>query len=81
MTDNLHKREKNKNRRNGRFLTGLPRGYFFWGKGAAIHNKATIKPCRRPLRETESHVRLKQIHSEHCTLLKDLCNLKNEYQF
>ena len=42
-----------------RFLTGLPRGYFFWGEGAAIHTQATIKPCRRPLRETESHVRLK----------------------
>ena len=41
------------------FLTGLPRGYFFWGKGAAIHTQATIKPCRRPLRETESHVRRK----------------------
>ena len=36
-----------------RFLTGLPRGYFFCGEGAAIHTQATIKPCRRPLRETE----------------------------
>ena len=42
-----------------RFLTGLPRGYFFWGEGTAIHTQATIKPCRRPLRETESPVRLK----------------------
>ena len=42
-----------------RFLTGLPRGYFFWGEGAAIHTQATIKPCRLPLRETESLVRLK----------------------
>ena len=43
-----------------RFLTGLPRGYFVWGKGAAITDtQATIKPRRRPLRETESHVRLK----------------------
>ena len=42
-----------------RFLTGLPRGYFFWGEGEAIHTQATTKPCRRPLRETESHVRLK----------------------
>ena len=42
-----------------RFLTGLPRGYFFRGEGAAIHTQATIKPCHRPLRATESHVRLK----------------------
>ena len=42
-----------------RFLTGLLRDYFFWGEGAAIHTQATIQPCRRPLRETESHVRLK----------------------
>ena len=42
-----------------RFLTGLLRGYFFWGEGAAIHTQATIKSCRRPLRETKSHVRLK----------------------
>ena len=42
-----------------RFLTGLQRGYFFWGDGAAIHTQATTKPCRRPLHATESHVRLK----------------------
>ena len=42
-----------------RFLTGLPRGYFFWGEGAAIHTKATIKPCRQPLHATEPQVRLK----------------------
>ena len=42
-----------------RFLTGLQRGYFFWGEGAAIHTQATIKPCRQPLHATESHVRLK----------------------
>ena len=41
------------------FLTGLPRGYFFWGEGAAIHTQATKKPCRRPLHETESRTRLK----------------------
>ena len=29
-----------------RFLTGLQRGYFFWGEGAAMHTQATIKPCR-----------------------------------
>ena len=28
------------------FLTGLPRGYFFWGEGAVIHTQATIKPCQ-----------------------------------
>ena len=28
------------------FLTGLQRGYFFRGEGAAIHTQATIKPCR-----------------------------------
>ena len=42
-----------------RFLTGLQRGYFFWGEGAAIHTQATTKPCRRPLNATESYVRLK----------------------
>ena len=31
---------------------------FFLGEGAALHTQATIKPCRRPLRDTESHVRL-----------------------
>ena len=41
------------------FLTGLQRGYFFRGEGAAIHTQATIKPCRQPLHATESHVRLK----------------------
>ena len=42
-----------------RFLTGLPRGYFFCGEGAAIHTQATIKPCQQPLHATEPHVRLK----------------------
>ena len=42
-----------------RFLTGLPRGYFFWREGAAVHTQATIKPCRRPSHATELHVRLK----------------------
>ena len=42
-----------------RFLTGLQRGYFFSGEGAAIHTQATIKPCRQPLHATESYVRLK----------------------
>ena len=41
------------------FLTGLQRGYFFRGEGAAIHTQAATKPCRRPLHATESHVRLK----------------------
>ena len=42
-----------------RFLSGMPRGYFFfWGEVAALHTQATIKPCRRPLRDIESHVRL-----------------------
>ena len=41
------------------FLTGLQRGYFFRGEGAAIHTQATIKPCRQPLHATEPHVRLK----------------------
>ena len=35
------------------------KGLFFLRGGAAIHTQATIKPCRRPLRETESHVGLK----------------------
>ena len=33
---------------------------FFWEEGAAVHTQATIKPCRRPLRDIESHVRLKR---------------------
>ena len=56
-----------------RFLTGLQRGYFFWGEGAAIHTQATIKPCQQPLHATEPHVRL--------TLLKDFHNQKKEYHF
>ena len=56
-----------------RFLTGLPRGYFFWREGAAIHTQATIKPCQQPLHATEPHVRL--------TLLKDFHNQKKEYHF
>ena len=42
-----------------RFLSGLPRDYFFWREGAAIHTQATIKPCRQPLHVTEPHVSLK----------------------
>ena len=42
-----------------RFSTGLQRGYFFRGEGAAIHTQATIKPCGQPLHATESHMRLK----------------------
>ena len=34
--------------------------FFFWEEGAAVHTQATIKPCRRPLRDIESHVRLKR---------------------
>ena len=37
--------------------------------GAAVNNQATIIPCRRPLRDTESHVRVKYNSFEHCTLL------------
>ena len=40
----------NKDRRTAT-LTGLSRGDFFWGDGAVVHTQATIKPCRRPLRD------------------------------
>ena len=49
----------NKNRRKAIFNWAAKGLFFFRGEGAAIHNQATIKPCRRPLRETESHARLK----------------------
>ena len=50
---------QSKNRRKAIF-NWTAKGLFFLGEGAAITDtKATIKPCRRPLRETESHVRLK----------------------
>ena len=66
----------NKNRRKAIFNWAAKGLFFFRGEGAAIHSQATIKPCRRPLRETESHARLKHTHSEHCTLLKDFRNKK-----
>ena len=47
-------------------------GRFFLGEGADVHTQATIKPCRRPLRDIESHMRVK-----HCTLLEDFRNNKN----
>ena len=49
----------NKNRRKAIFNWAAKGLFLFWGEGAAIHPQPTIKPCRRPLRETESHVRLK----------------------
>ena len=42
-------------------LTGLPQGDFFLGEEAAVHTQATIKPCRRPLRDIESYVRVKNV--------------------
>ena len=53
-------RSNNKNRRKAIF-NWAAKGLFFprGAEGAAIHTQATIKPCHRPLRETESHVRLK----------------------
>ena len=65
-----------------RFLTGLPRGYFFWGEGAAIHTQATTKPCGRPLRETESHVRLKhKLVQNIVPFWETFVTKKNEYHF
>ena len=65
-----------------RFLTGLPRGYFFWGEGAAIHTQATIKSCRRPLRETKSHVRLKhKLIQNIVPFWKTFVTKKKEYHF
>ena len=49
----------NKNRRKAIFNWAAKGKYFFWGEEAAIHTQATIKPCRRLLHETGSHVRLK----------------------
>lgn len=51
----------------------LPRSDFFW-EGASVHTHATIKPCRRSLCDTGSHVRVKHKLFEHCTLLEE-----NEY--
>ena len=70
----------NKNRRKA-ILTGLPRGDFFWGEGAAVRTQATITPRRRPLRHIESHVRVK--HKLIWTLypLEDFRNKNNEYHF
>ena len=31
----------------------------FWFEGAAVHTQATIKSCRRSLRDIESYVRVK----------------------
>ena len=48
----------------------LPKGDFNWaatgrfflrGGGIAVHTQATIKPCRRPLRDKESYVRVKNV--------------------
>ena len=41
-----------------------------------MHTQGTIKPCRRPLRDIESLLRV-----IHCTLLEDFRNKKNEYHF
>ena len=65
-----------------RFLTGLQRGYFFWGEGAAIHAQATIKLCRQPLHATESHVRLKHKLIENIVpFWKTFVTKKKEYHF
>ena len=65
-----------------RFLTGLPRGYFFWGEGAAIHTQATIKPCRQPLHPTEPHVRLKhKLIQNIVPFWKTFVTPKKEYHF
>ena len=65
-----------------RFLTGLPRGYFFWGEGTAIHTQATIKPCWQPLHATESHVRLKhRLIQNIVPVWKTLLTKKREYHF
>ena len=36
-------------------------GRFFLREEAAVHTQATIKPCRRPLRDIESYVRVKNV--------------------
>ena len=65
-----------------RFLTGLQRGYFFCGEGAAIHAQATIKLCRQPLHATESHVRLKHKLVENIVpFLNTFVTKKKEYHF
>ena len=47
-----------------------------------MRTQATIKPFCRPLRDVESHVRVKLINSfGKCTLLEDFRNKKNEYLF
>ena len=58
------------------------RGCFFWGEGAAITDtQATIKPCRRPLRETESHVRLKHKLIQNIVPFWKTFVTKKEYHF
>ena len=59
-----------------RFLTGLPRGYFFLrGSGGYTHSG-------RPLRETESHVRLKhKLFQNIVPFWKTFATKKNEYHF
>ena len=66
-----------------RFLTGLQRGYFFRGEEAAITDtQATIKPCRQPLRETESQVRLKhKLIQNIVPFWKTFVTTKKEYHF
>ena len=65
-----------------RFLTGLQRGYLFWGEGAAIHTQATIKPCRQPLHATEPHVRLKhKLIQNIVPFWKTFVTQKKEYHF
>ena len=41
-------------------------------RAAITDTQATIKPCRRPLRETESHVRLKH------KLIQDIVSLRSK---
>ena len=45
--------QPSKNNSRKAILTGQPRGDFFGGEGVAVHTQTTIKPCRRPLRDTE----------------------------
>ena len=65
-----------------RFLTGLQRGYLFWGEGAAIHTQATIKPYWQPLHATESHVRQKpKLIQNIVPFWKTFLTKKKEYHF
>ena len=78
--ESLQGGELNNNRRKA-ILIGLPRGDFFCGEGAAVHTQAAIKPCPDHCVACRTSCESETNSFEHCNLLEDLCNEKNEYHF